>query len=154
MYRAQPVVKTPEQIERLRAVIIERGGDVDDILGRTTNPELWANDRYVATAERRDNGSVAVLSFHRRDRKPIRDWRDMQRIKNEVAGDNVEAVELFPSEERLMDTANEYWLWCLAPGERWPFGFAHREVSDEHEAAKVGAKQRPFAPDPNQGEQR
>ena len=40
------------------------------------------------------------------------DWREMQRIKNEVCGHEWEAVELFPAETRLIDPSNYYILWC------------------------------------------
>lgn len=135
----------PERMEAWRAAVIERGGDLDALTAKVESKDFWANDRYVCHVDRReDDGSVMVLSFHRRDRKPIRDWRDMQQIKNDIAGLEIEGVELFPADSRLMDTANEYWLWCLRPGERWPFGFVNREVSDESHAASLGAKQRPL----------
>lgn len=68
------------------------------------------------------------LSIHDKPRSTRHDWREMQRIKNEVAGEEREAVELYPAESRLVDTANEYHLWVLGVGERWPFGFTERLV--------------------------
>ena len=135
--------------EALREMILEQGGDPDEILAYQDNIELWANDRYVACVERRRDdgpatGSVFSISIHRRDRKPIRDWRHMQSIKNDIAGDETEAIELYPAESRLMDTSNEFWLWCLPPGERIGVGFPNRTVATPEEAARVGAKQRPL----------
>lgn len=147
---AKRIPVSGEKLAALRRAIAARGVNPDDHLDPATglpigtSTELWANDVYVVSVERRDGGTVSVLSIHRRDRKPIRDWRHMQRIKNDVAGPEVEAVELYPAESRLMDTANEYWLWCLPPGERWGFGFANREVTGAAEAAAVGARQRPL----------
>lgn len=92
--------------------------------------EMWRNDRYVVTVHRRPEGSVSTLSIRRDDRKAARDWRDFQQIKNDIAGPDAEAVELYPAEDRLVDTANQFWLWCLPPGTRFPFGFPGRAVED------------------------
>ena len=40
----------------------------------------------------------------------------MKQIKNEVFGPDREAVQLFPAEDRLVDTANEYWLYVYPIG--------------------------------------
>jgi hypothetical protein len=105
--------------------------------------ETWLNDKYVVSVRRREDGSVANLSIRRQDRGWPRDWRDFQRIKNEIAGPEVEAVELYPAESRLVDTANQFWLWCLPVGQQWPFGFDQgRAVTDETAASKFGARQR------------
>ena len=75
---------------------------------------------------------VTHLSIKTHDRSPIRDWRDMQEIKNQIVGANHEAVELFPSENRLVDTANQYHMWVLEKsadeGGYFPFGFHDRLV--------------------------
>lgn len=135
-------VHDPVKVQALREVIAEEGGDPADLEAFTASIDLWANDRYVACVERRPDGTVKSISVHRRDRKPIRDWRHMQAIKNDIAGYETEAVELFPADSRLMDTSNEYWLWCLPPGEQFGMGFTERHVSTPEEAARVGARQR------------
>lgn len=85
---------------------------------------------------------ITHLSIKRRDKEAIHDWRDLQRIKNELAGRDAEGVELYPNEDRLVDTSNQYHLWCLPPGNYWPIGFAEgRRVVDQ---SMKGAKQRPF----------
>lgn len=40
-------------------------------------------------------------------------WADFQRIKNELYGPEAQAVEYYPRETDLIDTANMYWLWVL-----------------------------------------
>lgn len=48
----------------------------------------------------------------RHDDKPIPNhWRELQRIKNELFGFELWAVECYPSEPELIDDANIYWLW-------------------------------------------
>lgn len=64
------------------------------------------------------------LSIKRFDRAPIHDWRVMQEIKNKILGPEHEAVELYPAESRLTDTANQYHLWCFKDAAaRFPFGY-------------------------------
>lgn len=83
------------------------------------------------------------LSIKRRDKECIHDWRDLQRIKNDLIGPEHEAVELYPAESRLVDSANQYHLWVVAEeGQRFPFGYTERVVS---EGSHGNSKQRPFA---------
>jgi hypothetical protein len=64
------------------------------------------------------------LSFKRNDRAAVRDWRHFQAIKNEVAGAEREAIEIFPAESELVDGANEYHMWVLPAGQWSPLGLA------------------------------
>jgi hypothetical protein len=111
--------------------------------------EMWMNDRYVVCVLRHpEEGWPARLSIRRTDRGHVHDWRDLQRIKNDIAGPDAEAVELYPAEERLVDTANHFWLWCGRPGYRFPLGFTERLVSREAEDPRFpGARQRPIEED-------
>jgi hypothetical protein len=67
-------------------------------------------------------GNVSLLMVRRNDEAPIRSWSDMQRIKNEIAGPERTAVEVYPSEENLIDDANMYHMWVLPPEMELPFG--------------------------------
>lgn len=122
--------------EKVRAMCTEDVGD------------LWKNDRYtvhVLRFEGEGPGGCAIvqLSIRRNDRAPARDWRDFQRIKNQLVGPECEAVELYPAESRVVDTANQFHLWVVAdPAYRWPVGFhAGRVVSSE---SSGGSVQRPL----------
>jgi hypothetical protein len=85
------------------------------------------------------------LSIKRRDKEPVHDWRDLQRIKNELAGPEYEGIEIYPAEERLVDTANQYHLWVfMDPTFRMSVGFHERLVAEG--PYTDGAKQRPFEP--------
>ena len=92
--------------------------------------------------EREGFPRIIHLSIKRNDREPVHDWRHLQRIKNEIVGPTHEAIELYPSEARLVDTANQYHLWAFAePGLLFPVGWATRLVAD----GSLGkSKQRPF----------
>jgi hypothetical protein len=56
-------------------------------------------------------GIVLGISCH--DGEARHDWREFQRIKNDIAGPEWEAVELYPAESRLLDPSNYYSLWCF-----------------------------------------
>jgi len=115
--------------------------------------EWWGNDDYSATVDRAcehamgDGLTVTHISFHRRDRAPVHDWRDVQQIKSDILGADAEAVELYPAEWRVVDTANEYHLWAVVrtDGTPWsfPFGFPGGARTDDPKLA--GAVQRPGA---------
>lgn len=85
------------------------------------------------------------LSIKRNDKREIHDWRDLQRIKNELVGEEAEAVELYPAESRLVDASNQYHLFAFE-GFRFPFGFHDRVVSTPEVSRSVGAEQRPWEP--------
>lgn len=112
---------------------------------------VWLNARYqvVMHGWKSDvlGERVLQLSIKRRDRAPIDEnhWRELQRIKNELCGPEYEAVELFPAESRLVDTANQYHLWVLPEGMRFPFGYSEGRVISG--CSSHGAVQRPWAAD-------
>ncbi len=90
-----------------------------------------------------DLGDVAWLSIKRRDRDVIRDWRELQAIKNAIVGPEHEGFELYPAESRLCDTANQFHLFVfMQTTVRMPVGFAVREVAGAEAAKAVGATQR------------
>lgn len=93
-------------------------------------------------------GEITWLSIKRNDRLPIHDWREFQRIKNELCSPTREAFEIYPNESRLVDSSNQYHLWVLPEGAEIPVGYAERCVVD-HTKASFGpgrnAVQRPFA---------
>jgi len=68
------------------------------------------------------------LSIKRIDKEPIHDWRDLQSIKNMLCGSDREAIEIYPNENRLVDTANQYHLIVFPKDYILPFGYTKREV--------------------------
>jgi len=85
--------------------------------------------------------TVWHLSIKRIDKQPIRDWRVMQAIKSGVVGAEVEAIELYPAESRVVDTSNQYHLFCFPNGERVPCGYTAGMRTDN--PGVEGAVQRP-----------
>lgn len=107
---------------------------------------VFFNNLYqVSWREIGEEHKVDWLCIRRRDSEAIHDWRDLQRIKNELCGTDREAVEIYPAEDRLVDTSNNYHLWVLPRGFRVPFGYDERDVSDRPFGAN---KQRPFETPP------
>ena len=102
-----------------------KGVPSDDTKDPTVDAQqAWVNSRYQVLVFRYTDMPLFVhLSIKRQDRGSLHDWRDLQRIKNELAGTSCEAAELYPSEDRLKDAANQYHLWVLEPGRRFPFGY-------------------------------
>ena len=88
------------------------------------------------------------LSIRRTQRSRLpRDWRDLQRIKAEIVGPEHEAIEIFPAESRVVDSADQFHLWVLPkPLYRdeegrmmncFPFGWAQRFVKTEEETRQL-----------------
>ena len=120
--------------------------------------EVWLNNTYQANIRRKtgegwfdeteecwngfpeEAGEVIWISIKRRDREAIHDWRDFQLIKNDIAGPEMEAVEIYPAESRLMDTANQYHLFAWKG--TFPVGFQFRSVRDD--TLGTPSKQRPL----------
>jgi hypothetical protein len=117
----------------------------NDATQHVSQCKVFKNDEYQVAIDpvAAPEGWPALmhLSIKRIDRDTIHDWRILQEIKNAIMGPECEAVELYPAESRVTDSANQYHLWCfLDPKARWPFGYKDRFVTD----STVGqSKQRP-----------
>lgn len=102
----------------------------------------WQNRFYTVVKklmEGTEEGPIH-LSIRHNQRKAVRDWRHFQRIKNELAGPEREAIEIFPAESNLIDTANQYHLFVYPVGRRSEFTWAEgRMVSDDPESPEVKA---------------
>lgn len=116
--------------------------------------KVYMNDRYqafVRTYADLDGSDYKVchISVKQRDKGSLHDWRDFQRIKNDLLGPEGEAAELYPAESRLMDTSNQYHLWAFLDPEGKPCEInmgihTGRLVSN---VAGTGGRQRPFSPE-------
>ncbi len=99
--------------------------------------DIWANDIYEAEVRTRIgigpyddppetysriNAKTSWLSIKRYDRQPIKDWRDLQAIKNDICGPEAEGLEIYPAESRKVDMANQYHMFVVYDG-HVPFGF-------------------------------
>ncbi|HEY6002524.1 MAG TPA: hypothetical protein VIV57_06590 [Anaeromyxobacter sp.] len=136
-------------------------GPIDAPGDELPNNRLWAEQglakwyansiyvvRLIALRAPSPFGLVMCLTVRTHDHQPRHDWRELQRIKNELVGDTTEAVEVYPSEDRLVDNSNYYHLFCfpeLATEDGWlPFGFTERLVI---EGSGETGRQRDFRPE-------
>jgi len=113
--------------------------------------EIWINSRYQVHVERDfPNGfegtgeklpGMVWLSIKNRDRSARHDWREFQKIKNELVGPEYEAIEIYPAESRLQDEADQFHLYVFPEGIKIPIGYFERHVSEEQPAL---GSQRPF----------
>jgi hypothetical protein len=112
---------------------------------------VWGNDLYSVFVREIGHGALHI-SFHRRNRAPVHDWRHIQAIKNEVAGPERIAIEVYPPESKLTDVSNEYHLWVLPQGEEenFPFLIRDAEILTQEEGNEkygpIGGKQRDWQP--------
>lgn len=75
---------------------------------------VFMNNRYIVqvfTNKMRNFKLYDKILIRRSDSKPIYSWQDLFRIKNEIFGPEVEAIQFFPPVSKLVDEANLYWLW-------------------------------------------
>ena len=100
--------------------------------------ELYGNNIYMVIVDRNTDlayedmaGKITHLSIKRKDKRPCNDWRDFQEIKNFVCGPKREAIQIYPSEDRVVDTSNQYHLWVLPEGAKFTLGWNTRTVVTE-----------------------
>jgi len=92
--------------------------------------QVYENDLYHVDVNYAP--PFAHLAIRRHDGKPCKEWLHFQQIKNEIIGPENEAMEIFPAESRLVDSADEYHLWVHTdPKFRFPVGFGQRFVLSE-----------------------
>jgi len=96
----------------------------------------WTKDPVFGT-----QGGMIQLGINAHDGTARHDWREFQWIKNQIAGDECEAFELYPAESRLLDPSNYYTLWCFPGLKRIKVGQNERRVLNADEAL---APQRAF----------
>lgn len=148
-------VRNREWIPLERATMQERRPEVKAFLESIDKDdiempdEMWVNPYYVCSVYRAEAGHVHQISFRHQDRnRTDRDWRETQRIKNEIAGEEVEAIELYPRMGRLVDNANQFHLWCAPPGVEIELGYPRGCVIDQGSVDEmIGSAQRPLPDD-------
>lgn len=133
-------LKPSARWDKLKEVVFK------EIVEKEPGVKCFENDTYDVTLRNYDKGwplgggKWALIGISSKDGAPRHDWRDFQRIKNDLVGTNWEAVELYPDEQRLLDPSNYYMLYC-AP--KIPIGkYEGRLIMNETNCV---APQRPFA---------
>lgn len=77
--------------------------------------KVVCNNRYIVFVKERDREFEGQwwdrIMSRRCDSLPICDWQDLFRIKNELFGDEAEAIQFLPRKSELVDVANLYWFF-------------------------------------------
>ena len=87
--------------------------------GMLSVARVYRNNRFCVLVYREVAtpwGRVERFSIRNATSTPI-PWAELQRIKNDVAGPDRQAVQVFPRQSELVDEANMYHLWVLLEGE-------------------------------------
>lgn len=81
----------------------------------------FRNNRYMVmifdNEQRTTHGPAIRVMVQKLDDEPIMfHWREMQKIKNKIFGEETVAVEYYPAQSRLIDDHNIYWMWIYPQG--------------------------------------
>jgi len=80
----------------------------------------FSNNRYMIMVydnSKTTHGNATSVLVQKINNTPILNhWSEMQRIKNEIFGKEVVAVEYYPKHSELQDVHNIYWFWIFPEG--------------------------------------
>lgn len=114
---------------KVRKRVVRRLGKwepMNSLVGHPAAPEgmtmAWRNDQY--SVQRIERHGLEVLMIRRHDGGKHFPWPHLQAIKDELAGKNREAVQVFPRQRDIVDAANMAHLWLVPEGEQLPYTFA------------------------------
>lgn len=105
--------------------------------------EFGEKIEHVTITRSRENDEAPIFTT---DGSSGFTWAEKQQIKDELFGTNRTAIEVYPTEDRLVDTADVYHLWVFPKGFQLPFGIHPKEYRkainrgynmDEHDMAKL-----------------
>ena len=82
----------------------------------------WGNVEHATITRKSDGFKVTC------DGSKGFSWSEKQQIKNEIFGENRVAVEVFPKQNKLVDTADVYHLWIFDKKFELPFGIHPKEI--------------------------
>lgn len=76
--------------------------------------KIYQNGQFIVQVFEANNIWNAKRAMIRwLDARPEIPWATLQRIKNDLFGEETLALEVFPKESNKIDVANMYWLWIL-----------------------------------------
>lgn len=98
-----------EQIDLSKANFIPKGMTR---AYRNTRFTVMVYDNSLVTT-----GTAIRVMVQKHDDTPILNhWSEMQKIKNEIFGEETTAVEYYPPKSQLIDDHNIYWFWIFPDG--------------------------------------
>ena len=106
--------------DELRAQIVGRpGGWLREV------DQVWSNGWLVVLVRRIEHTALGYPVEHAAFRTASQSelcWREKQRMKDVLFGNDRMAIEIFPRKADLIDAADMYHLWVLPAGVRFDFG--------------------------------
>jgi hypothetical protein len=75
---------------------------------------VFQNNKYIVQVFKnrlRNEKYYTKVMVRRSDAEPVYSWQDLFRIKNEIFGPEIEAIQFMPKVSELVDDANLYWFW-------------------------------------------
>ena len=95
-----------------------------NLSGRTFVPagmtRAYRNTRYTVMVydnSPTSHGPAIRVMVQKHDDTPILfHWRELNKIKDEIFGEETVAVEYYPAKSKLVDDHNIYWLWIFPAG--------------------------------------
>ena len=82
----------------------------------------YANDLYAVLVRPLETEWGTVLHLAIRTASNLEPpWRDKQRIKDELFGPSLTAIEVMPPKDEIVDQADMYHMWVLPSGMSLPF---------------------------------
>ena len=90
------------------------GVDLSQEQKKTGASEIYFNNHYIVFVYfrvRKNKQTYTKVMCRRCDGRPICSWGDLFRIKNELFGDETEALQFLPKKSELVDQANLYWFF-------------------------------------------
>lgn len=110
--------------KRLQKLPFNEFKDVTDFANkrhRQLNPlsdycpdKVWQNNHYIVQIfynNKRKGKLYTKAMICRSDSQPLINWQDIYRIKNEIFGEEQEAIQFLPPKSELIDVANLYWIY-------------------------------------------
>ena len=140
---------TKTELQTLRKKFISGGNNIPYAqlkadAEHNAGSEIYENEMYLVTkkdayeagamlTDKNKAPAAWYLSVKRIDKEPICSWRDIQEIKNQLVGRHNDGFMLYPNEDRVVDTANQYHLFVMkSAGTTIPYGFnIGRHVTDK-----------------------
>ena len=89
----------------------------------------WGKVEHVAIQLTSDPGTGNFLSADGSRDIP---WSEKMAIKNELFGEKRLAIEVYPTEKRLVDICDLYHLWVFEKGFELPFGIHPKDKQARH----------------------
>lgn len=80
----------------------------------------FKNTRYIVMVfdnSPTSQGTATRVMVQKHDNTTIlKHWSEMQKIKNEIFGEEIMAIEYYPPKSKLIDDYNIYWFWIFPEG--------------------------------------